>query len=123
MMFKTYPYGALILEVIDFNFCLIFYKYNLQHQVSICAILQELKSVKESVERSYLDQLKELQQMVDLKQKELCEINRVSAEQKHILEDLNERLNASMQSCTEANDIISRYDLFYSCSFSINNSW
>ena len=91
--------------------------------MSICAILQELKSVKESVERSYLDQLKELQQMVDLKQKELCEINRVSAEQKHILEDLNERLNASMQSCTEANDIISRYDLFYSCSFSINNSW
>ncbi|KAI9080017.1 hypothetical protein K1719_038082 [Acacia pycnantha] len=67
----------------------------------------ELKSVKESVEKSYLDQLKEFQQMVDLKQKELGEINRVSAEQKRIIEDLNERLNASMQSCTEANAIVS----------------
>ncbi|XP_054784057.1 uncharacterized protein LOC129291003 isoform X2 [Prosopis cineraria] len=66
----------------------------------------ELKSVKESIEKSYLDQLQELQHMVDLKQKELGEINRVSAEQKHIMEDLNERLNASMQSCTEANAII-----------------
>ncbi|XP_028776820.1 myosin-11 isoform X2 [Neltuma alba] len=67
----------------------------------------ELKSVRESVEKSYLDQLKELQQMVDLKQKEVGEINRVSAEQKHAVEDLNERLNASMQSCNEANAIIS----------------
>ncbi|KAK4267752.1 hypothetical protein QN277_024492 [Acacia crassicarpa] len=67
----------------------------------------ELKSVKDSVEKSYLDQLKEIQQKVDLKQKELGEINRVSAEQKHIIEDLNERLNASMQSCTEANAIVS----------------
>ncbi|KAF7825988.1 myosin-9 isoform X2 [Senna tora] len=66
----------------------------------------ELKSVKESVVKCYLDQLKELQKMVDLKQKELGEINRFAAEQKHIMEDLNERLNASMQSCTEANAII-----------------
>lgn len=58
--------------------------------------------------------------MVDLKQKELGEINRVSAEQKHIMEDLSERLNASMQSCTEANDIISRYGFFNSYGFSLH---
>ncbi|KAK7294950.1 hypothetical protein RJT34_17850 [Clitoria ternatea] len=67
----------------------------------------ELKSVKESVAKSYLDQLKELQQMVDQKQKELGDLNRASSEQKHALEDLNERLNASTQSCAEANAIIS----------------
>ncbi|XP_061339633.1 uncharacterized protein LOC133286255 isoform X2 [Gastrolobium bilobum] len=67
----------------------------------------ELKTVKESVAKCYLDQLKELQQMVDLKQKELGDVNRASAEQKHALEDLNERLSASMQSCAEANAIIS----------------
>lgn len=69
--------------------------------------------------KSYHDQLKELQQMVDLKQKELGEVNKVSAEQKHIMEDLNERLNASMQSCTEANAIIDRYGLFKSYSISL----
>ncbi|KAH1155633.1 hypothetical protein GLYMA_18G221900v4 [Glycine max] len=67
----------------------------------------ELKSVKESVEKCYLDQLKELQQMVDLKQKELGDLNRASAEQKHAIEDLDERLSASIQSCAEANSIIS----------------
>ncbi|KAK7340126.1 hypothetical protein VNO77_20820 [Canavalia gladiata] len=67
----------------------------------------ELKSVKESVAKCYLDQLKELQQMLDLKQKELGDLNRASAEQKHALEDLNERLSASTQSCAEANAIIS----------------
>ncbi|KAI4356821.1 hypothetical protein L6164_000808 [Bauhinia variegata] len=67
----------------------------------------ELKYAKESVSKCYLDQLTELQKMVDLKQKELGEVNRVSAEQKHAIEDLNERLSASMQSCAEANAIIS----------------
>nr|KYP64278.1 hypothetical protein KK1_018870 [Cajanus cajan] len=67
----------------------------------------ELKSVKEAVAKCYLDQLKELQQMVDLKQKELGNLIRASAEQKHALEDLNERLSASTQSCAEANAIIS----------------
>ncbi|KAK8268841.1 hypothetical protein V6Z12_D11G092400 [Gossypium hirsutum] len=37
-------------------------------------------------------------------QKELVEVNRISAEQKHAIEDLNERLSASLQSCTEANE-------------------
>lgn len=42
----------------------------------------------------------------NVKQKELIEVNRISAEQKHAIEDLNERLSASMQSCTEANERI-----------------
>ncbi|GMI66911.1 hypothetical protein like AT2G45460 [Hibiscus trionum] len=63
-----------------------------------------IKEIKESVAKSYLDQLKELQILLDVKQKELVEINRISAEQKHSIEDLNERLSASMQSCTEANE-------------------
>ncbi|QCE12192.1 lamin-like protein isoform X2 [Vigna unguiculata] len=66
----------------------------------------ELKSVKESVAKCYLDQLKELQQTVDLKQKELGDLSKASAEQRHALEDLNERLSASTQSCAEANSII-----------------
>lgn len=55
---------------------------------------------------SYLDQIKELQILLDGKQKELVEVNRISAEQKHAIEDLNERLSASLQSCTEANERI-----------------
>ncbi|KAG2404433.1 uncharacterized protein HKW66_Vig0113550 [Vigna angularis] len=69
--------------------------------------LEEIKSVKESVAKCYLDQLKELQQTVDLKQKELGDLNKACAEQRHALEDLNERLSASTQSCAEANSIIS----------------
>ncbi|XP_020996482.1 uncharacterized protein LOC107485447 [Arachis duranensis] len=67
----------------------------------------ELQSAKKSVAKCYLDQLKELQQSVDLKYKELGDVNRVTAEQKHAIEDLNERLSASMQSSAEANAIIS----------------
>ncbi|KAK7394885.1 hypothetical protein VNO78_15426 [Psophocarpus tetragonolobus] len=67
----------------------------------------ELKSVKESIAKCYHDQLKELQQMVDLKQKEWGDLNKAFAEQKHALEDLNERLSASTQSCAESNSIIS----------------
>ncbi|XP_019447300.1 PREDICTED: myosin heavy chain, striated muscle-like isoform X1 [Lupinus angustifolius] len=67
----------------------------------------ELKSVKEATEKCYFDQVKELQLMVDLKEKELVGVNKVSAEQKCAMEDLNERLSASIQSCAEANDIIS----------------
>lgn len=70
--------------------------------------LQEMKEIKESVTKSYLDQLKTLHDMLDAKQKELAEVNRISAEQKHAIEDLNERLSASMQSCTEANEIMKR---------------
>lgn len=64
--------------------------------------------MKESVSISYLDQLKALRDMLDAKQKELAEISRISAEQKHEMGDLNDRLSASMQSCTEANEIMKR---------------
>ncbi|KAK9040535.1 hypothetical protein V6N11_015683 [Hibiscus sabdariffa] len=67
-----------------------------------------IKEIKESVAKPYLDQLKELQILLDVKQKELVDINRISAEQKHAIEDLNERLSSSMQSCTEANERMKR---------------
>ncbi|GMI99060.1 hypothetical protein like AT2G45460 [Hibiscus trionum] len=66
----------------------------------------EIKEIKESVASSYLDRLKELEILLDVKQKELVEVKRISAEQKHSIEDLNERLSATMQSCTEANERI-----------------
>ncbi|XP_057499038.1 LOW QUALITY PROTEIN: protein CROWDED NUCLEI 3-like [Actinidia eriantha] len=66
----------------------------------------EMKDLKESVSKSYLDQLKELQHSLENKQKELVEVQRLSAEQKHSMEGLNEKLSASMQSCTETNEIL-----------------
>nr|AZL19389.1 transcription factor MYB18 [Diospyros kaki] len=66
----------------------------------------EMKDLRESVSKSYLDQIKELQHSLENKQKELTDIQRISSEQKHAMEDLNERLSASIQSCTEANEII-----------------
>ncbi|GMI69669.1 hypothetical protein like AT2G45460 [Hibiscus trionum] len=66
----------------------------------------EIKEIKESVANSYLGRLKELEILLDVKLKELVEVKRISAEQKHAIEDLNERLSASMQSCTEANERI-----------------
>ncbi|KAK4738659.1 hypothetical protein R3W88_002356 [Solanum pinnatisectum] len=67
---------------------------------------KEMKELKESVSQSYLEQLKEVHQLLEAKGKELVDTSRVSAEQKHGLEDLNERLSASEQSCFEANEII-----------------
>lgn len=43
--------------------------------------------------------------------KELTEVNKSSAERKHAIEDLNERLSAALQSCTEANEIVKRYSV------------
>ncbi|KAL9263269.1 hypothetical protein AKJ16_DCAP19226 [Drosera capensis] len=43
---------------------------------------------------------------MESKQKEVAEAHELSAEQKHAIEDLNERLAASSQSCADANDII-----------------
>lgn len=86
--------------------------YPVLSQLNCCLVLQELKEMKESITKSYLDQLKELQHMLDVKQKEVVEVNRVSAEQKHALEDLSERLSASRQSCIEANEIIKRWEIF-----------
>ncbi|OMO78617.1 hypothetical protein CCACVL1_14264 [Corchorus capsularis] len=65
-----------------------------------------IKEMKESVESSYRDQLRELKNLLDIKEKEIQEVSRISAEQKHSIEDLNERLSASIQSCTEANELM-----------------
>ena len=43
---------------------------------------------------------------MELKQKEVAEINKICADQKYAVEDLNERLTASVQSCSEANELI-----------------
>ncbi|KAL6495431.1 hypothetical protein OROGR_029994 [Orobanche gracilis] len=66
----------------------------------------ELRELKESVAKSYQDQLSQLNQSLEAKEKELAELNKISAEQKHGIEELNERLGASTQSCLEANEII-----------------
>lgn len=66
----------------------------------------EKKKLKESVAKPYLDQLKESHHILEVKQKEVVDINKICSEQKHALEDLNERLTASVQSCTEANEIM-----------------
>ncbi|GAA0146451.1 hypothetical protein LIER_06400 [Lithospermum erythrorhizon] len=66
----------------------------------------ELKDLKESVSKIYLDQLKELQQMLEGKEKELADSAKISSEQKHALEDLTLRLNSCEQSLVEANEII-----------------
>lgn len=66
----------------------------------------EMKDLKESISESYLGKLKELQHLLEAKEKELMDSNRTTCEQKHTLEDLNERLGATMQSCVEANEII-----------------
>ena len=49
--------------------------------------------------------------MREITKKELMEVNKTSAEQKHTIEDLNERLSAALQSCTEANEIMKRYNI------------
>ncbi|KAG6403255.1 hypothetical protein SASPL_135472 [Salvia splendens] len=69
----------------------------------------EMKELNESVSKSFQDQFSQLNQFLESKDKELAELSRISAEQKHGIEDLNERLSASLQSCTEANEIIARF--------------
>ncbi|KAK9058960.1 hypothetical protein SSX86_021578 [Deinandra increscens subsp. villosa] len=66
----------------------------------------EKKNLKESISKTYVDELNEIRNLFEAKQKELVEVNKVTSEQKHAMVDLNERLNASMQSCTEANEIM-----------------
>ncbi|KAG7018955.1 hypothetical protein SDJN02_20832, partial [Cucurbita argyrosperma subsp. argyrosperma] len=68
--------------------------------------LPEVKKLKESISKSYEDQLTKMQQLIDDEQKELGEVQRISSEQKHVIEDLQERLSATAQSCNEANEII-----------------
>lgn len=66
----------------------------------------EMKELRESVSKSYNDQLNELNKSLEITKKELTEVSKSSAEQKHAIEDLNERLSAALQSSTEANEIM-----------------
>ncbi|XP_030929832.1 myosin-6 isoform X1 [Quercus lobata] len=66
----------------------------------------EMKELKDSVTKSYVDQLNGLNQLLEVKQIELDSVNKISSEQKHSIEDLNRRLSASIQSYTEANAIM-----------------
>ncbi|XP_059458195.1 uncharacterized protein LOC132187779 isoform X2 [Corylus avellana] len=77
-----------------------------ENRASVQRHENEMKELKESVTKSYLDQLNGLHHTLEVKQRELESINRISAEQKHAMEDLNRRLSASIQSCTEANAIV-----------------
>ncbi|KAK6920247.1 Forkhead-associated (FHA) domain [Dillenia turbinata] len=78
-----------------------------EHRAALDRHENEIKDLKDSISKSYIDQINELRQLLEFKQKEIVEVNRISAEQKHAMEDLDERLNASMQSCAEANEVIS----------------
>lgn len=69
---------------------------------------QEKKNLKEAIAKTYIDELKEMRDMFEAKQKELVEVNKISSELKHAMVDLNERLNASMQNCNESNEIMRR---------------
>lgn len=66
----------------------------------------ELKELKETVSNSFLGQIKDLHTMLDGKQKELDELTTLSAELQHSIKDLSERLSASMQSRSDADEII-----------------
>ena len=70
--------------------------------------MKEMKELKDSVTKSYVDQLNGLNQLLGVKQRELDSVNKISSEQKHSIEDLNRRLSASIQSYTEANAIMER---------------
>ncbi|KAK8968516.1 hypothetical protein KSP40_PGU004419 [Platanthera guangdongensis] len=65
-----------------------------------------LKEQKEALSNSYQDRIKDLLNLVDAKQKELDDTNATSAELQNSIKDFNERLNASLQSRSDADEII-----------------
>ncbi|XP_076919701.1 uncharacterized protein LOC143580611 [Bidens hawaiensis] len=77
-----------------------------EHRAAIELHEVEKKNLKESISKTYVDELQEIRNQFEAKQKELVEVNKLNSEQKHAMVDLNERLNASIQSCTEANEIV-----------------
>lgn len=66
----------------------------------------EMKEQEESVTKSYTGQIKELRDSLEVKQKELVDLNKISTERKCSIEDLKKRLSALEQSCAEANDMV-----------------
>ncbi|XP_076910436.1 uncharacterized protein LOC143568085 isoform X1 [Bidens hawaiensis] len=77
-----------------------------EHRAAIELHEVEKKNLRESISKTYVDELQEIRNQFEAKQKELVEVNKLNSEQKHAMVDLNERLNASIQSCTEANEIM-----------------
>ncbi|KAH7664637.1 TSC-22 / Dip / Bun protein [Dioscorea alata] len=77
-----------------------------ESRASIARHENELKELKETVSNSFLGQIKDLRTMLDGKQKELVELTTLSAELQHSIKDLSERLSASMQSRSDADEII-----------------
>ncbi|KAI3982578.1 hypothetical protein MKX01_031317 [Papaver californicum] len=77
-----------------------------ENRVTVARHEQEMKEVKEYVSQSFVNDLKDLRQKLEVQQKELTEIGILSAERQEAIEDLNERLGSSMQSRTEASEII-----------------
>ncbi|KAI3693299.1 hypothetical protein L6452_33133 [Arctium lappa] len=77
-----------------------------EHRAAIELHEVEKKNLKESISKTYVDELKEARNLFEAKQKELVEVNKITSEQKHAMVDLNERLDASLQSFNEANEII-----------------
>ncbi|KAH0459296.1 hypothetical protein IEQ34_012110 [Dendrobium chrysotoxum] len=66
----------------------------------------ELKGLKDTVSNSYDDQIKDLLNVLEAKQKELDDLFATSAELQNSIKDLNERLHASLQSRADADEII-----------------
>ncbi|KAJ0968782.1 hypothetical protein J5N97_021659 [Dioscorea zingiberensis] len=77
-----------------------------ESRASISRHENELKELKETISNSFLDQIKDLSTMLDGRQKELDELHTLSAELQHSIKDLSERLGASMQSRSDADEII-----------------
>ncbi|XP_073061467.1 uncharacterized protein [Primulina eburnea] len=66
----------------------------------------EMRGLQESISKSYLSEFNMLNQHLEAIKKELAELNRTFAEQRHEMENFNKRLIASKQSCVKANEII-----------------
>ncbi|GLT51903.1 hypothetical protein SLA2020_252770 [Shorea laevis] len=66
----------------------------------------EIKEMRYKIVRTFFYELNKLHTLLDIRQKEAVDVGRILAEQRHVIEDLNERLSASTQSCAEANEIM-----------------
>ncbi|CAN6466510.1 unnamed protein product [Victoria cruziana] len=66
----------------------------------------ELKELKESISLSYADQVKHVHSLLEAKEKEFDKLSVLAEERKSSIDDISERLTASIQSRTDADGII-----------------
>ncbi|GLT84450.1 hypothetical protein SLE2022_026790 [Rubroshorea leprosula] len=66
----------------------------------------EIKEMRYKIVRTFFYELNKLRDLLDIRQKEAIDVVRMLAKQRHVIDDLNERLSASMQLCAEANEIM-----------------